>query len=546
METPESFSLELLTTYKESSRLEVKSARGGLPNSLWESYSAFANSEGGVIVLGVKENAKNGSLYVEGLDDVHKLMKDFWNTVNNRQKVSSNILTDSMAVPEKLQGKDVIVINVPRAERTSRPVYVGSDPRTGTYRRNFEGDYHCSLEEVSLMIRDSALVTDDNKLLTDLGVSVFCPDTVRSYRNIFKLIRQSHLWNKEDDAMFMRRIGAVREDKDTGKFHPTVAGLLMFGYEYEITAVFPNYFLDYQENRTNGIYARWTDRITSQSGDWSGNVFDFILRVIPKLQSDLKVPFMFKGNFRDEDTPLHKTVREATVNMLANADFYGRRGVVVQKSAEGFKFANPGSMRVSLTEALQDSASDPRNGVMMKMLAMVEYGERAGSGLQGIFKTWQSVYHCAPKLEVTTSGGVDRTTLTLGFEGHQPDIEAMKQLYGNPDDLIEVSDTQESKGESIQEDRSIQETTQQAHDSTQESIQESRSIEESIQEIKSNRDKVLYILSRKSSITLDEVAKMIGLSRIGVQKIASKLQTEGILSRKGSTKAGEWIVKDGI
>lgn len=550
METPESFSLELLTTYKESSRLEVKSARGGLPNSLWESYSAFANSEGGVIVLGVKENAKDGSLYVEGLDDVHKLMKDFWNTVNNRQKVSSNILTDSMAVPEKLEGKDVIVINVPRAERTSRPVYVGSDPRTGTYRRNFEGDYHCSLEEVSLMIRDSALVTDDNKLLTNIDVSVFCPDTVRSYRNIFKLVRQNHLWNKEDDAMFMRRIGAVREDKDTGKFHPTVAGLLMFGYEYEITAVFPNYFLDYQENRTNGIYARWTDRITSQSGDWSGNVFDFILRVIPKLQSDLKVPFMFKGNFRDEDTPLHKTVREATVNMLANADFYGRRSVVVQKSAEGFKFANPGSMRVSLTEALQDSASDPRNGVMMKMLAMVEYGECAGSGVQGIFKTWQSVYHCEPKLEVTTSGGVDRTTLTLGFEGHQPDIEAMKLLYGNPEDLIEVNDTQESSlqinGESIQEGKSIQEITLQAHESTHESIQEMKSIEESIQEIKTNRDKVLYILSRKSSMTLDEVAKIIGLSRIGVQKIASKLQAEGILSRKGSTKAGEWVVKEGI
>jgi len=538
MDTPSSFSLELLTTYKENSLLEIKSARGGLPNSLWESYSAFANSEGGIIVLGVKENAKDGSLYVEGLDDVHKLMKDFWNMVNNRQ----NILTDSMAVLDKIEGKDVIVIRVPRAERTSRPVYVGSDPRTGTYRRNFEGDYHCSIDEVSLMIRDSALVTDDNKLLTDLDVSVFCPDTVKSYRNIFKLIRQNHLWNKEDDAMFLRRIGAVREDKDTGKFHPTVAGLLMFGYEYEITAVFSNYFLDYQENRTNGIYARWTDRITSQSGDWSGNVFDFLLRVIPKLQADLKVPFMFKGNHLDEDTPLHKTVREATVNMLANADFYGRRGVVVQKGVDGFRFANPGSMRVSLTEAIQDSASDPRNGVMMKMLAMVKYGERAGSGLQGIFKTWQSVYHCAPKLEVTTSGGVDRTTLTLGFEGHQPDIEAMKLLYDNPDELIEVSDTPESKGESKEETNYITKNTGQ---SKEQSKGEGISIEPNPLHSKgeSNRIRVIRLLSDNGNLTLPEIADKLQLSLGGVEKIVRQLKKEGILSREGSTKAGKWIVK---
>lgn len=542
MDTPSSFSLELLTTYKENSLLEIKSARGGLPNSLWESYSAFANSEGGIIVLGVKENAKDGSLYVEGLDDVHKLMKDFWNMVNNRQKVSCNILTDSMAVLDKIEGKDVIVIRVPRAERTSRPVYVGSDPRTGTYRRNFEGDYHCSIDEVSLMIRDSALVTDDNKLLTDLDVSVFCPDTVKSYRNIFKLIRQNHLWNKEDDAMFLRRIGAVREDKDTGKFHPTVAGLLMFGYEYEITAVFSNYFLDYQENRTNGIYARWTDRITSQSGDWSGNVFDFLLRVIPKLQADLKVPFMFKGNHLDEDTPLHKTVREATVNMLANADFYGRRGVVVQKGVDGFRFANPGSMRVSLTEAIQDSASDPRNGVMMKMLAMVKYGERAGSGLQGIFKTWQSVYHCAPKLEVTTSGGVDRTTLTLGFEGHQPDIEAMKLLYDNPDELIEVSDTPESKGESKEETNYITKNTGQ---SKEQSKGEGISVEPNPLHSKgeSNRIRVIRLLSNNGNLTLPEIADKLQLSLGGVEKIVRQLKKEGILSREGSTKAGKWIVK---
>lgn len=542
MKTTEPFSLERLSTYKENGGLEVKSGRGGVPSSLWETYSAFANTDGGTIVLGVNEKG-HGRLVVEGLPDAYKIIKDFWNMVNNRQKVSSNILTDSMAYVDQVEGKDVIVIHVPRAERTSRPVYVGADPRTGTYRRNFEGDYHCSLEEVALMMRDSSLVTDDNRLLTELDMTVFCPETVKAYRNIFKLIRPQHLWNHEDDTMFLRRIGAVREDKDTGRFHPTVAGLLMFGYEYEITPVFPNYFLDYQENRTNGMYARWTDRITSQSGDWSGNVFDFILKVIPKLQSDLKVPFMFKGNFRDDDTPLHKTVREATVNMLANADFYGRRGVVVQKSAGGFKFANPGSMRVSLNEALQDSASDPRNGVMMKMLAMVEYGERAGSGLQGIFKTWQSVYHCAPRLEVTTTGGVDRTTLILDFGGRQPDIPAMKRLYGVYDEeyespqMLEYSVVQEPDaapmyGTTVRHSRQTGNLQADSYEGLQDSLSG----------IKSNRDKVLCVLSMNSTMTLEEVAHVIGMSRIGVQKIVGTLKQEGILFRKGSNKKGEWIV----
>lgn len=543
MKTAESFSLERLATYKENGGLEVKSGRGGVPSSLWETYSAFANTDGGVIVLGVNEKG-HGRLVVEGLPDAYKTIKDFWNMVNNRQKVSSNILTDSMAYVDQVEGKDVIVIHVPRAERTSRPVYVGADPRTGTYRRNFEGDYHCSLEEVALMMRDSSLVTDDNRLLTELDMTVFCPETVKAYRNIFKLIRSQHLWNHEDDTMFLRRIGAVREDKDTGRFHPTVAGLLMFGYEYEITTVFPNYFLDYQENRSNGMYARWTDRITSQSGDWSGNVFDFILKVIPKLQSDLKMPFMFKGNFRDDDTPLHKTVREATVNMLANADFYGRRGVVVQKSAEGFRFANPGSMRVSLNEALQDSASDPRNGVMMKMLAMVEYGERAGSGLQGIFKTWHSVYHCAPKLEVTTTGGVDRTTLTLDFGGREPDIPAMRRLYDVYDEEYESPEVYEYSV--VQEpDAAPMYGTTVRHSRQTESLQTDsyEGLQGILRRIKSNRDKVLRVLSMNSTMTLEEVAQVIGMSRIGVQKIVGTLKQEGVLSRRGSNKKGEWIVR---
>lgn len=70
----------------EDYEIEFKSARGGVPRSLWESYSAFANTEGGVIVLGVKQHSGN-RFEIQGLEDAAKVRQDFWNNVNNRSHV---------------------------------------------------------------------------------------------------------------------------------------------------------------------------------------------------------------------------------------------------------------------------------------------------------------------------------------------------------------------------------------------------------------------------------------------------------------------------
>jgi len=82
------------------------------------------------------------------LTDVPKIKKNFWDLVSNKGKVSLNLLIDENVKEMEVEGKSVLVIKVPRANRRQRPVYIGQNPITGTYRRNYEGDYHCSADEV--------------------------------------------------------------------------------------------------------------------------------------------------------------------------------------------------------------------------------------------------------------------------------------------------------------------------------------------------------------------------------------------------------------
>ena len=380
--------------YREDNRLEAKRASNGLPSSLWETYSSFANTDGGAILLGVNED-KRGNLTVTGVNDADKLLKDFWNIINNRQKVSINILTEKDVTVENIDGKDVIIIHVPRAERSIRPVYIGTDPRKGTFRRNHEGDYHCSPYDMSAMFRDAYQITQDKKVLSDIALDAICLDTVHSYRNRFNVVHPRHAWQEDEDFVFLRKIGAVAFDKEN-QLHPTAAGLLMFGYEYEITREYNQYFLDYRE--VKDIRLRWVDRIVSNSGEWSGNLFDFYFLIVNKLTVDLPRPFKLDGITRVDETPVAEAIREALLNTLVNADYYGPRGLVIIKSLEGYKFANPGCLRISQKEALSGGISDPRNSTIFSMFSLVDLGERAGTGIPSIYYAWENAFDLKPTL----------------------------------------------------------------------------------------------------------------------------------------------------
>lgn len=137
--------------------VECKKAENSVPRSIYESYSAFANTIGGYIILGVLEDKSKKlpeeRFIIQGIQNPEKQKEDFWNTING-SKVNVNILKDEDVSIVEEGNKRLIVIKVPRADYKLRPIYVGENPYKGTYKRNNEGDYHATEYEVRGMIRD--------------------------------------------------------------------------------------------------------------------------------------------------------------------------------------------------------------------------------------------------------------------------------------------------------------------------------------------------------------------------------------------------------
>ena len=137
--------------YKENNQIEAKKATGGLPESIWETYSAFANTSGGVILLGVEEYPDK-SLHPVDLPDPEWLVMDFWDNIENPSKVSLNILNEKDVTIHNIHGSHIIVINVPEALPKQKPIYIGDNIISGTYRRDGDGDYRCNFGEILDML----------------------------------------------------------------------------------------------------------------------------------------------------------------------------------------------------------------------------------------------------------------------------------------------------------------------------------------------------------------------------------------------------------
>lgn len=432
---------ELLDRILEAARVgettdwEFKSAKGGFPGSFWETYSAMANSEGGVVVLGVSE--RNGTANLDGLttEQVSRYQKTLWDGLNNRGQVSINLMEPRHVEVIQVNGAPLLVIRIPRATRTQRPVCVGTNPIGNTFRRRHEGDYRCNDAEVRRMLADADEVPPDHRILSGFSLEDLDAPSLVQYRQRLRTAKGEHPWLALSDRELLERLGGWRRDRTTGTEGLTLAGLLMFGKDQAIRDpnAAPNYFVDYREKLDP--QTRWTDRIYPD-GTWEANLFQFYSRVWPKLASGLPTPFKLEGAMRRDVTPAHEALRETFVNALIHADYAGAGGVVIERYLDRFLVENSGTLLVSVEQYMAGGVSECRNKSLQQMFLMIGGGERAGSGTDKIRAGWRAQHWRAPRLEVRNEP--DRVRLTLPMVGLIPaeTLDRLRQAFGSRIDSL--------------------------------------------------------------------------------------------------------------
>ena len=471
--------------------LECKKALHSVPNSLWDTYSAFANTYGGTILLGVvehmEEQDKSQRFEIVGVEDADKIRKDLWNTINSKEKVNMNLLRDEDVQTNDVDGKTIVSINVPRAESTMRPIYINNNLSRGTFKRNHEGDYHCIEQELKMMLRDANEAGNDRLILEHYTMDDIDIHTLEKYRIMFKTDNPDHVWNSLGHKDFLMQLGGYAVDRKERTEGLTMAGLLMFGKGLPIRDRFDNLRMDYIDKSHLVGEQRYSDRLT-YDGRWENNLYNFVRMVLPKLTIDLPRPFQMEGIIRKDDTLQHKAVREAVTNMIIHSDFMVNGILRIEKYDDRIVLTNPGLLKLPIEQIYQGGESKARNQRMQNMFRMIGYGENLGSGFPLILNAWNEKHWIKP--ELVEHPELMQVKLTLYFENDPVNDPVNEEL--------KLTDRQRL---------------------------------------------ILGLFSDDKTLTRERLCDKTGMSDSTAKREISYLKKMGMIERIGSDKTGYWIIK---
>lgn len=365
----------------EGVQIEYKKAENQLPKDFWKTYSAFANTEGGVVVLGISENEK-GEFSVTGVKNTDKIKKELFNLLQDDKKVNFNLISDDQVNIRYFEEKAVIEIYIPEASIFKKPIYLHRDIRQ-TYKRINDGDYSATSEELKYMIRNAENDLDSD-VIPEYDINDLNRSSIENYRRLLVGNNEDSEYVDMDIKEMLIDLGAMKRNRSNTQeleYQLTVGGLLFFGKYSSISDYLPHFHLDYF-NRT-GSSDRWSDRVASGDPNYPDlNLFSFFQIVLEKLRITIHDNFELTSDYvrHSSNDDVGIALREALANSLIHADYFCKKSIRIEAYRGFYIFENPGEMKITIEEFIRGGDSQPRNNTITTLFRRAGLCERAGTG----------------------------------------------------------------------------------------------------------------------------------------------------------------------
>ena len=375
--------MELLHSH-EWRDVEFKEARRDVPRNAYETVSAFANTDGGHLVFGVRKSGQD--VEIVGVLDVDKVQGDFLSTLRQRDKISVDV-----NVQEEIRQhecSDLLIFFVPEAHRSEKPVFLNGDIRRA-FVRSGGSDVRCSDNERDRFLIDAAVERYDGQPAAFDLRTAFDSESVKWFRAVYEGKSGNRSYVTLSDVDFLNEMGLLVEG--TGQRYPTRAAILLFGTNATFRQLLPRPVVDCQRFAapcdTADSGERWSDRVVLDENlicawrsliDWYQRLAERPFRVDPvSLQ-------------RDDAPPDYIAFRESIVNLLMHQDYSDHsRRPEIRHYPDQTVFWNPGDAFATTVDLLEPGEKEVRR---------IGLSENAGWGLRDVFRNWQRLGYVLPDI----------------------------------------------------------------------------------------------------------------------------------------------------
>lgn len=382
----------------EDAELEVKRAQRGLPQRLYEALSAFANQAGGgVIVLGIDESQGFGLTGVEAVQTVISELTDL------AAKMIPPLALE--VTPVEIEGKTVIVAEVPECDYQHKPCHYGpSGMQGGSFLRVGNQNRRMSAYEVFTFVTGRGQPTFDQVLVERASIDDLDQAALESYFNRLKQTRRG-LWQRlrlDEKDLTERLLALEILSRDCDKLCPTLAGLLAFGtwpqkYYPSLMITFVRYFsTDRSQKGPRG--ERFMD-----NAQFDGRLEEMVEEAVGRCLMNMRQSTLIEGILhRNIPEYPEEALREALINAIAHRDYspymLGSQ-VRIEMFADRMEIMTPGGLFGPVTEANLESTQSTRNQLLVRLLSEIGLVENRGSGIDAMLTALREAHLEPPRFQ---------------------------------------------------------------------------------------------------------------------------------------------------